>query len=145
MVPSGRKAMSKSHNLISTASKTSMTDRLRPVETEDVVLPHKRAPHRAKAVRTWKRAKALPDLSDSDSDSEEVSDGSDTIDPVYSEDSSPKCSETAPPAVEAEQEADESAILDPQGKPLFHPDALHNPCSADWYPTTHVAIYIATR
>ncbi|CAH2318978.1 Hypothetical predicted protein [Pelobates cultripes] len=145
MVPSGRKATSKSHHLISTASKTSMTGRLHPVETEDVVLPRKRAPHQAKAVRNWKRAKALPDLSDSDSDSEEVSDRSDAIDPVYSEDSSPERSEAAPPAVEAEQEADKSAILDPQGKPLFDPDALHNPCSAYWYPTTHVAIYIANR
>ncbi|CAH2318967.1 Hypothetical predicted protein [Pelobates cultripes] len=142
MVPSGRKATCKSHHLPGAASKTSMKDRLCPVETEDVVLPRKRAPRRAKVVRNWKRAKALPDSSDSDSDSEEVLDGSDTVDLVYSDNSSPKRSETAPPAIDAEQVTDESAVLDPQGEPLFDPNTLHNPCSADWYPTTHVAIYI---
>ncbi|CAH2310799.1 Hypothetical predicted protein [Pelobates cultripes] len=74
------------------------TDRLRPVEIDDVVLPLKRAPRRAKTVRTWKRAKALSDPSDSDSDSEEVSDGSDDIDPIISDNSSPERSDTAPPA-----------------------------------------------
>ncbi|CAH2312196.1 Hypothetical predicted protein [Pelobates cultripes] len=94
MVPSSRKASCKSHHLPGAASKTSMTDRLRPVETEDVVLLRKRAPCRAKVVRNWKRAKALPD-----SDSEEVLDGSDAIDPVYSDNLSPKYSENAPPAI----------------------------------------------
>ncbi|CAH2249385.1 Hypothetical predicted protein [Pelobates cultripes] len=73
MVPSGRKATCKSHHLSGATSRTSKTDRLRPVEIDDVVLPRKRAPRRAKTVRTWKRAKALSDPSDSDS--EEVSDG----------------------------------------------------------------------
>ncbi|CAH2313930.1 Hypothetical predicted protein, partial [Pelobates cultripes] len=114
--------------------------RLHPVDTEDVVLPRKRATYRAKAVRTWKRAKAL-----TESDSKEVSDVSDAIDPVYSEDSSPECSVTATPAIEAKQEAVNSAILDPQGEPLFDPDALHKHRSGEWYPTDHVAKYIATR
>ncbi|CAH2252303.1 Hypothetical predicted protein [Pelobates cultripes] len=87
----------------------------------------------------------MPDSSDSDSDLEEVSDGSDAIDPVYSEDSSPERSVTVQPAIEARQEADKSAVLEPEGEPLFDPDALHNPRSAYCYPTTHVAIYIATR
>ncbi|CAH2295256.1 Hypothetical predicted protein, partial [Pelobates cultripes] len=115
---------------------------LLPVDTEDMVLPRKRATHRAKVVQTWKRAKALSDSSDSDLGSEEVSDGSDAID---SEDSSPEHSVTASPAIEARWEADDSAFLDPQGEPLFDPDALHNPHSAEWYPTDHVARYIATR
>ncbi|CAH2249176.1 Hypothetical predicted protein [Pelobates cultripes] len=79
----------------------------------------KRAPHQAKAVRNWKRAKALPDSSNSDSDSEEVSDGSNAIDPVDPDNSSPECSETATPAIDADQEEDKSAIS--QGEPLFDP------------------------
>ncbi|CAH2301130.1 Hypothetical predicted protein [Pelobates cultripes] len=67
MVPSSRKATCKSHHLSGATSRTSKTDRLRPVEIDDVVLPRKRAPRRAKTVRTWKRAKALSDPSDSDS------------------------------------------------------------------------------
>ncbi|CAH2251835.1 Hypothetical predicted protein [Pelobates cultripes] len=106
LVPSGRKATCKMHHLPGATSKTSKTDRLRPVENDDVVLPRKRAPRRAKTVRTWKRAKALSDSSDSDSDSEEVSDGSDNIDPVFSDNSSPERGETAPPALDAEHETD---------------------------------------
>ncbi|CAH2283765.1 Hypothetical predicted protein [Pelobates cultripes] len=124
MVPSGRKATGKSHHLTGVTSKISVTDRLRPVENEDVVLPSKRSLHREKAVRIWKRAKALPDSSDSDSDSEEVSNRSDASDPVDSDNSSPERSEPAPPAIDADQEADESAILDPQREPLFDPDTL---------------------
>ncbi|CAH2293627.1 Hypothetical predicted protein [Pelobates cultripes] len=123
-------------------SKNAFADRLRLVDTEDVVLPRKRATHRAKAVQTWKRVKALSDSSDSDSDSEEVSDGSNAVDPVYLEDSSSERSVPATPAIEARREADDSAILE---EPLFNPDALHNPCSAEWYPTDHVAKYFATR
>ncbi|CAH2247976.1 Hypothetical predicted protein [Pelobates cultripes] len=44
MVPSGRKATCKSHHLSGATSRTSKTDRLRPVEIDDVVLPRKRAP-----------------------------------------------------------------------------------------------------
>ncbi|CAH2315891.1 Hypothetical predicted protein, partial [Pelobates cultripes] len=69
----------------------------------------------------------------------------DRVDPVYSEDSSPERSVTAPPAIEVRREADKSTILDPQVEPLFEPDALHNLRLADWYPTDHVAKYIATR
>ncbi|CAH2222491.1 Hypothetical predicted protein [Pelobates cultripes] len=104
MVPSGRKAMNKSHHVTKIASKNDLTDRLRPVDIEDAVLPSRRAHHRAKAVQTWKWC-GIPDSSDSYSDSEEVSDGSDAIDLVYSEDSSPEHSVTAPTAIEARQEA----------------------------------------
>ncbi|CAH2299958.1 Hypothetical predicted protein, partial [Pelobates cultripes] len=94
---------------------------------------------------TWKRANALSISSDSDSDSVEVSDTSDLIDPVYCDDSSPERSVTVAPAIEAEREVDDSTILGPQGKPLLDPYAQHNPCSAEWYPTDHVAKYISTR
>ncbi|CAH2252659.1 Hypothetical predicted protein [Pelobates cultripes] len=110
MGPSGSKAIKKYHYVGKNTSKNAFTDRLHPIETEDVVLPRKRVTYRAKPVRTWKRTKALSDSSDYDSDSEEVSDVSDAIDLVYTENSSPERSVTATPAMEARQEADNSAI-----------------------------------
>ncbi|CAH2249414.1 Hypothetical predicted protein [Pelobates cultripes] len=60
----GRKAISKTHNVGKHASKIELRDRVRPVTPEVVGPPRKRATCRAKAARTWKRAKALTDSSD---------------------------------------------------------------------------------
>ncbi|CAH2329810.1 Hypothetical predicted protein, partial [Pelobates cultripes] len=76
----GRKAISKTHNVQIPTSKKKLMDRVRPVTTEVVGPPQKRATRREKAVRTWKRAKALTDSSDSGSDVEEVLNESDEID-----------------------------------------------------------------
>ncbi|CAH2248554.1 Hypothetical predicted protein [Pelobates cultripes] len=107
--------------------------------------PRKRATCRAKAARTWKRAKALSDSSDTDSDSEEVLNESDEIDSNEWEVSSPDHSPPRDPNTLRYDDADSSAILDPQGEPLFDPDTLQNPRSAEWFPTEHVARYIAAR
>ncbi|CAH2284391.1 Hypothetical predicted protein [Pelobates cultripes] len=67
-----RKAIAKTHHMGKHTSKIVVTDRLRPVTDEYVGPPRKRASHRAKAVRSWKWAKASKDISDSDSDQEKV-------------------------------------------------------------------------
>ncbi|CAH2284477.1 Hypothetical predicted protein [Pelobates cultripes] len=38
---------------------------------------------------------------------------------------------------------DTDSILDPQGEPLFDPDDLHRPQSADWSPSDHMARYVS--
>ncbi|CAH2274786.1 Hypothetical predicted protein, partial [Pelobates cultripes] len=87
VAPGGRKAAKKSRHLDDYASKTLQTDRARPV-TEPVVGPQLRAPHRAKSVRKWKRAKALLESSDSDSELEEAQSESEEEDSDdYNEDS----------------------------------------------------------
>ncbi|CAH2278404.1 Hypothetical predicted protein [Pelobates cultripes] len=91
--------------------------------------PRKRAIRREKMSRTWKRAKALTDSSDSDSDSEEVLNEFDEIGSIESEVSSLGHSPTRKATITTIDHADTSAILDPQGEPLFDPDALQNPRS----------------
>ncbi|CAH2322124.1 Hypothetical predicted protein [Pelobates cultripes] len=127
------------------ASKTELTDRLCPVTTEVVGPPQKRATRQAKAARTWKRAKAPRDSSESCSDSEEVSNESDDIGSSESKVSSPDRSLARKAVIATNDTAEASAILDPQGEPLFDPDALENPRSAEWFLTEHVARYIAAR
>ncbi|CAH2294592.1 Hypothetical predicted protein [Pelobates cultripes] len=78
VAPTGRKSTKKSCHLHKDASKT-----LRPV-TEHVVAPQLRAPHQAKSVRNWKRAKALNESSESDSDQEEAQSESDEEDSYHS-------------------------------------------------------------
>ncbi|CAH2314810.1 Hypothetical predicted protein, partial [Pelobates cultripes] len=95
---SGRKATVKTHLVGNQTSKTSMTDRLRPVTSEEVGPPRKGAIRRAKTVRAWKWAKALTDVSDSDSDPEEVLSKSEEIVSIDSENSSPDRSLAVKPA-----------------------------------------------
>ncbi|XP_040285902.1 uncharacterized protein LOC120999096 [Bufo bufo] len=38
-----------------------------------------------------------------------------------------------------------SSLIDPQGEPLFDPDSLHHPRSAEWVPIPHVAQYLENR
>ncbi|CAH2225508.1 Hypothetical predicted protein [Pelobates cultripes] len=68
---SGRKATKKSRHMDEEVSKTLRTDRERPVK-DNVVAPQQRATHRAKSVRSWKRAKAQVESSKSDSEQEEA-------------------------------------------------------------------------
>ncbi|CAH2275615.1 Hypothetical predicted protein [Pelobates cultripes] len=64
---SGRKATKKSRHMDEEASKTLRTDREHPVK-DNVVAPQQRATHRAKSVRSWKRAKAQVESSDESDD-----------------------------------------------------------------------------
>ncbi|CAH2315561.1 Hypothetical predicted protein [Pelobates cultripes] len=105
----GRKATAKTHHVGVHASKTDFTDRLHPVNIEVVGPPRKRATRQAKAAQTWKRAKALTDSSDSDS--EEVLDESDEIGFNESEVSSPCQSPTRKASITTVESADTYAIL----------------------------------
>ncbi|CAH2311588.1 leucine-rich repeat-containing 39 [Pelobates cultripes] len=71
VAPRGRKSANIFRHLDEDASKNLQTDRVRPV-TEDVVAPQLRAPHRAKSVRNWERAKALIESYESESEQEET-------------------------------------------------------------------------
>ncbi|CAH2315320.1 Hypothetical predicted protein [Pelobates cultripes] len=95
---SGRKATEKTHHMGKHTSKNSTTDRIRPVTTEDVGPPCKRATHRAKAMRTWKWEKAQTETSDSGSDIEEVMSESEEIGSLESGNSSPERSLAVVPA-----------------------------------------------
>ncbi|CAH2315053.1 Hypothetical predicted protein [Pelobates cultripes] len=88
VVPRSRKATEKTHYVGEHAFKTGLMNRLHPVPIEDVGPPCKRVTHRATAMRTWKRAKALTDFSNSGSDSEEVLDESNGIGSIDSGNSS---------------------------------------------------------
>ncbi|CAH2293746.1 Hypothetical predicted protein [Pelobates cultripes] len=91
---SGRKATEKTHHMGKQISKTIFTDRLRPVTDEDMGPPRKRASRRAKTVRAWKWAKAQTEISDSDSDQEEVLSEPEEMGSLESENSSPERSLT---------------------------------------------------
>ncbi|CAH2285532.1 Hypothetical predicted protein [Pelobates cultripes] len=117
---SSRKATAKIHHMGKQTSKMFMTDRLRPVTDEDVGPPRKRASHRAKAVRSWKWAKAGKEISDSDSDQEEVLSESEDMGSQDSENSSPESNFSDRPPTKGHDKADDSVILDPQGEPLFN-------------------------
>ncbi|CAH2294486.1 Hypothetical predicted protein [Pelobates cultripes] len=139
---SGRKAVKKSsHN---NASKTLQTDRVRPV-TDHVVAPQLRAPHREKSVRNWKRARALIESSESESEQEEAQSKPDKEDSDDPSTYFPEHSSLTDAGTDPKDGVDESALVDPQGKPLFDPDTLQHPRSLEWYPLEHIPKYIAAR
>ncbi|CAH2276052.1 Hypothetical predicted protein [Pelobates cultripes] len=112
-----------------------------PMAVQDRALLRKRAAGRAKSARKWKRARAhVNEGSDSDLSGETDSDAPDYA--SYEEGGS-----------DAEAGSDASAlppgggqgICDPQGYPLFDPDDLRHPRSAEWDPPEHIASYLALR
>ncbi|KAM8930673.1 uncharacterized protein RCH25_006588 [Pelodytes ibericus] len=138
----GKKASCKTHHTMPHASKLIKMGKATPAE-DVVVTPRERARYRAKTVRSWKSAKADNDSSQSDSMSEEVLEESEDPDILISEDEFPvgQTVGQVPPLVPTET----SALIDLQGEPLFDPTNLHHPRSAEWFPTDHIAQYIAFR
>ncbi|XP_053310368.1 uncharacterized protein LOC128472509 [Spea bombifrons] len=137
-----KKASVKSRHTITPASLIPDTGMVRHAQ-DGTVAPRKRAQYRAKMVRTWKKARAEALNSDSDSDIEEASEWEVGIDQSTSDDE--PIFEVPPIGERPDLDADANALLDPQGEPLFDPDNLIHPRSADWFPTEHVAKYIAAR
>ncbi|KAM4706237.1 LOW QUALITY PROTEIN: uncharacterized protein WCC33_010960 [Rhinophrynus dorsalis] len=110
---------------------------------DGVVTPHKGAQYWAKLVHKWKKARALGDILDLDSDSEEVSDRSEKVVQLSEADDV-----TDPQPIPLDGVApniDDQTLLDPQGEPLFDRDNILHPRSADWFPMDHVAIYLARK
>ncbi|CAH2224287.1 Hypothetical predicted protein [Pelobates cultripes] len=116
--------------------------------TDGVLQPRKRASGRAKAVRSWKRACALEDWSDSDqSEEEEISDTPDyaSYDEAGSEAEGPfdfKAQEDLTSTAlgsDATPGGPGAGLRDPQGRPLFDLEGLRNTRSAEWEPPTHIA------
>ncbi|CAH2326228.1 Hypothetical predicted protein [Pelobates cultripes] len=141
---SGRKATKKARHMDEKASKTLRTDRERPVK-DNVVAPQQRATHRAKSVRSWKRAKAQVESSESDSEQEEAWSESDDEDSFNLGTLFPDHSAISMSGNEDEDGVEGFTLLDPQGEPLFDPDSLQHPRSTEWFPLDHVAKYIAAR
>ncbi|KAM8962405.1 uncharacterized protein RCH25_037941 [Pelodytes ibericus] len=140
----GRKASCKTHHTQPITSKKLKMGMATPA-TEAVVTPRKRAQYRAKSVRNWKAAKAALDYSSSESFAEEVSDESDEPDnDIPSEEDIPDNSAEVG-LVTLPVPTDTATLLDPQGEPLFDPDNLQHPRSAEWFPADHIAKYIAAR
>ncbi|CAH2276878.1 Hypothetical predicted protein [Pelobates cultripes] len=134
VAPSEHKSAKKSCRIDEESSTTFEMDRVR-LFTEDV--DHNREPaHRAKSVRTWKKAKAFSESSDSDSEQEEEL----SVSNEDSYDSGTDLSDHIPlsgPGNDATAGVDDSTLLDPQGE--------QHPRSLEWYPLDHVAKYIAAR
>ncbi|CAH2301292.1 Hypothetical predicted protein [Pelobates cultripes] len=101
----------------------------------------------------WKRAKAQLDSESDLSEIEEETcmDTEDPLDPESDdmvEDNDPRERDTPQyDSYDMELKApyDVNKHLDPYGEPLFDPDDLRHPRSAEWSPSTHVAKYIASR
>ncbi|XP_040294434.1 glutamate receptor ionotropic, NMDA 2C [Bufo bufo] len=110
-------------------------------------------PRQEEKVQNWKCARVQPDIY---SDSEVGSDEEASADALYdSEDEfSGMTGDRAIPAhsfiagsnalCEAATDASVS-LVDPSGEPLFVPDVLHHPRSAEWLPVDHVTKYLETR
>ncbi|XP_040298690.1 uncharacterized protein LOC121009547 [Bufo bufo] len=110
--------------------------------------PRKRACTRqAERTRNWKCARAQQDAaSDSElgSDEEAIDDAFEEAeeDPSGVIDSNP-----LPGCRSLVTAADvfPASLTDPSGEPLFDPDSLHHPRSAEWLPLDHVSKYLEAR
>ncbi|CAH2293426.1 Hypothetical predicted protein [Pelobates cultripes] len=98
---------------------------------QDGALPRNRAAGRAKSTRKGKRARVHDNDASNSDPSGEI--GSDTTDYTsYEEgDSDAEAGSDA----SALPPSEEQGICDPQGYPLFDPDDLRHPRSAEWDPT----------
>ncbi|CAH2306453.1 pleckstrin homology domain-containing family M member 3 [Pelobates cultripes] len=139
---SGRKATKKSRHMDEEASKTLRTDRERPVK-DNVVAPQQRATHRAKSVRSWKRAKAQVESSESDSKQEEAWSESDDEDSFNLGTLFPDHSAISMSGNEDEDGVEGFTLLDPQGcqRPIGLSNGKAKVCSySGWYycSTCHV-------
>ncbi|CAH2312094.1 Hypothetical predicted protein [Pelobates cultripes] len=121
--------------------------------TEGAPPMRKRAPGRVKKARLWKWARAHEEGSDTDRSVEADSDVMeyDSYDEVESGEDLPHTGLTpsgnsnttrGPPPGHTGYS---KTLLDPQGNPLFNPDDLRHPRSAEWEPPGHIAQYVARR
>ncbi|XP_040261447.1 uncharacterized protein LOC120977521 [Bufo bufo] len=122
--------------------------------TPESATSRKRASSRqAERARKWKCARAQTDLeidSEVDSDEEVRCEDLDYPDEgLYdSAHADPTPAPTpAPPGVSSADvfQGPSGVLTDPLGDPLFDPDSLHHPRSAEWLPLDHVAQYLAAR
>ncbi|XP_044128657.1 uncharacterized protein LOC122934563 [Bufo gargarizans] len=118
-----------------------------PATQERAHRSRKRAfPRQAERARSWKcaRAQLLSDseaeigsdeeaFADAGSDEEAHAGPSNTPCPTPSTSQVKEGSSIAVPA---------SSLIDPLGEPMFDPDALHHPRSAEWLPADHVGKYL---
>ncbi|KAM4808182.1 LOW QUALITY PROTEIN: uncharacterized protein WCC33_003912 [Rhinophrynus dorsalis] len=141
-----KKATSKSKHADTPASINVQSDSGCAV-TDGMIPPLKRAQYWEKTVHKWKKARALGDLSDSDSDSEEASEGSEDVILCSESEDDDTSVLSAPPQEGVTPKIDnDHTLLHPQGEPLFDPDNLLHPRTADWFPVHfHVAKYLASR
>ncbi|XP_044137826.1 uncharacterized protein LOC122928733 [Bufo gargarizans] len=136
-------------------SRINCNDGLAPSK-DNVHRSRKRAcPRQAEKARPWKSARARPELS---SDSEIESDEEVFSDGHYASDVDLEGVRVAdelegfspplhPPSSVGPDDnlPGSSSLIDPQGTPLFDPDSLHHPRSAEWLPIPHVAQYLESR
>ncbi|XP_040290231.1 uncharacterized protein LOC121002763 [Bufo bufo] len=134
-------------------SRTNLTDGLAP-SLEHVDIPRKRAcPRQAEKSRAWKTARMLPEpVNDSEGESiEEAHEESlgDSVDELADVALDPSGSgqiplATRPTPTPSERQPDD-LLIDSLGEPLFNPDELHHPRSAEWLPATLVAQYLEAK
>ncbi|XP_044142751.1 uncharacterized protein LOC122932427 [Bufo gargarizans] len=105
----------------------------------------------AEKTRAWKTARSLPEpRSDSDRESEEethdnVYELTDEVEDDLADIAVDPVRNLDPEAPLLQQGSAEDLLLDPSGEPLFNPEELHHPRSAEWMPATHVAQYMEAR
>ncbi|XP_044128751.1 uncharacterized protein LOC122922247 [Bufo gargarizans] len=120
--------------------------------TQDSALrSRKRAlPRQAERARTWKSARALTYDIDSDNESDmeayaeadDHSDGELETEQEFPGTSGPRPSTSGSVGASTSAPNTASSLVDPSGNPLFDPDALHHPRSAEWMPVAHVSDYL---
>ncbi|XP_044157590.1 uncharacterized protein LOC122943702 [Bufo gargarizans] len=107
--------------------------------------PRKRArTRRAERTRNWKSARALQEM---DSDSE-IGSEEEALDDAFEEaeeDPSGVMEDNPLPGCSSRVSAADVSLTDPSGEPLFDPDSLHHPRSAEWLPLEHVSKYLEAR
>ncbi|CAH2283851.1 Hypothetical predicted protein, partial [Pelobates cultripes] len=112
---------------------------------DGAIPPRKRAPGQAKSARSWKRARAHEDSSDSDQSLEEEYD--DPYMDQYCEDNSDSGSDVKPVTASQKvtaQGSEPTRLGDPDWA-LFDTGDLRHACSAEWEPPEHIARYLALR
>ncbi|XP_040286735.1 uncharacterized protein LOC120999812 [Bufo bufo] len=110
--------------------------------------PRKRArTRRAERTRNWKSARALQEM-DSDSDIGSEEEALDDAFEEAEEDPSGVMEDNPLPGCSSLLSAADgmpAPLTDPSGEPLFDPDSLHHPRSAEWLPLEHVSKYLEAR
>ncbi|XP_044128788.1 uncharacterized protein LOC122922292 [Bufo gargarizans] len=105
-------------------------------------------PRQAERTRKWKCARAQTDDIDSDVESDmeayaEASGQSDgEMESEFPDDAGPRPSTSGSVGAPATAPNTVSTLVDPSGIPLFDPDSLHHPRSAEWLPVAHVSDYL---
>ncbi|XP_044156772.1 uncharacterized protein LOC122943252 [Bufo gargarizans] len=105
-------------------------------------------PRQAERTRKWKCARAQTDDIDSDveSDMEAYAEASGQsegeMESEFPDDAGPRPSTSGSVGASATAPNTVSTLVDPSGIPLFDPDSLHHPRSAEWLPVAHVSDYL---